>query len=225
MKRDLVTLVLVSEKRVPLTLEFSIRELVLIVVLLLALVAAAGYSIFNFKNLRQQHAQLISTVDALEVELAGREHKITQLRVELEKRQGLVVLVSPGNDSLQVAEDILSDKIRIDNLHSTLNGNELNLSLDLTKMIDDGSITSGFLIAVAEHYSAESGMNAVFPAAAKAGQPVDFRRGDWYSIRNFKIVQARIELQDKPENYPRLKILVFDANGQLLIHQTTALEQ
>ncbi|MFH1070246.1 MAG: hypothetical protein V1794_11555 [Candidatus Glassbacteria bacterium] len=226
MKRDTITVVLVSENRTPLTIEFSIRELLAIVMLILTLAGGAVYSIFNFRSLKTQHAQLTSTVDMLEAELAEREQRIAQLRQSLEASKGLVLLVNPPSDTARVTGDVLSAQLRLENIQTTVAGNRFYLDFNLVKAQDDSTLASGFLIVIAEHTSGEIARNATFPEIAlQPGQSVNFRQGDWYSIKNFKVVQAQIQLKDRPENYPRLNFMVFDSYGGLVIHYTKALDR
>ena len=79
MKRDSITIVLVSESKEPLTMEFSIKEMVLMVIFLILLLAASVYSLVNFKNLKSQHYQLTNTIQSLKADLAEREDQKNKL--------------------------------------------------------------------------------------------------------------------------------------------------
>jgi len=98
-RRDTITIVLVSENREPFTIEFSIKELVLIVVVLLTLTGAAVFSMVSFRKLKAQHAELTSSVQMLKEDLSKREGYISELKSKLDAQKELTLLIGANNDT------------------------------------------------------------------------------------------------------------------------------
>lgn len=219
MKRDTITIVLVSENREPFTIEFSIKELVLIVVFLLILIGAAVSSMVSFRKLKAQHAELISSVQMLKEDLSKREGHISELKSKLDAQKELILLIGANNDTSEVMPGEYSKDIQIENLETDTSGDSLYLRFQLVNKSREKRLYSGYLLIVIEHSSGNLSKFGTFPEFEMApGKPLNYRFGDTYAIRKFKTIEAGIGLSDNPSNYNKIKFLVFDNQGAVLLY-------
>lgn len=219
MKRDTITLVLVSESREPFTIEFSIKELILIVVLLLTLVGAAVFSIVNFRQLKVQHTELTSSVLLLNEDLSKQVSQISELKSKLESQKDLILLIGADSDTSEVTPGEYSRDIQIDNLETATSGDSLYLRFRLINNDPEEKLYSGYLLIVVEHSSGNLGEFGTFPEFEMVpGRPLNYRLGDTYAIRKFKTVEAGIALSDVHSSYDKIKFLVFDSQGEVILY-------
>lgn len=224
MKRDSITIVLVPETRRPLTLEFSVMELLLVCVLLAAVFISAGYSIYSFRGLRSEYSSLTSNLYTLKAELKEKEFKLQGLKKELESKKGLILLVNGSQDTTALGEILSSPEIRIEDLRVDTRDSGLALAFRLVNTTDDEHVLTGHLMVIAEHSSGEFNLYGTFPVFnLSAEQPVVFSLGESYSIRRFKQVEAVVPLKDEPGNYNSFKILAFNENGQVMLNESRVL--
>lgn len=225
MKRDTFTVVLVTESREPLTIEFSIKELLLISILLLTLIGAAVFSFVNYRKLKNQYTQIQGTIELLEQNLQSREKQITELQGKVESQKGLVLLVGPQQDTSMVSPGINTQDVLIQDLKVNTREDSLFLSFNLINNTKQDKLISGYLIIIAEHKSGTYDKFGTFPGfKLQSGEPLNYRLGDTFAIRYFKVVQAAINLPDSPANYNRLKVLVFSDEGRVLLYDRRVLE-
>ena len=224
MKRDSITIVLVSESKEPLTMEFSIKEMVLMVIFLILLLAASVYSLVNFKNLKSQHYQLTNTIQSLKADLAEREDQINKLSEKIDSQKSLILTVG-RQDTAAVLPGSTNGEIRIESLKVEIAEQGLSLNLRLVNLSQNEKLLSGYLMIIVEHQSGEYDKFGTFPEFALAsGQPIDYLEGDTYAIRNYKWVTARIPLTKEPEEYQTMKFLVFSDEGEILLYDKRALQ-
>ncbi|HUU29249.1 MAG TPA: hypothetical protein VM123_15695 [archaeon] len=225
MKRNTFTIVLVSENREPVTVEFSIKEIVLACVLCLTLISAAVFSIINYKSLKTQHYQLKNSIELLQQNLQERETRLAELKDKLESQKGTILLAGASQDSLQDfsaknSEDILIQELEV---HPVENG--LLLNFHLINNTQQDKLLSGYLLIIVEHQSGDLSKFGTFPKSElDAGKPLNYRLGDTYAIRKFKLVEALIKLPDNPVNYNKIKILVFNEDGDILLYNSRFLD-
>lgn len=219
MKRDTITIVLVSKSREPFTIEFSIKELVLIAVFLLTLIGAAVFSMVNFRKLKTQHTELRSSVQMLQENLSKREGHISELKSKLEAQKELILLIGANSDTSEVAPGEYSKDIQIENLETETSGDSLYLRFQLVNKSQEEKLYSGYVLIVVEHSSGDLSKFSTFPEFEMApGRPLTYRLGDTYAIRKFKTIDVGIGLSDKPSNYNKIKFLVFDNEGEVLLY-------
>lgn len=219
MKRDTINIVLVSESREPFTIEFSIKELILIAVFLLTLIGAAVFSTVNFRKLRGQHAGLTASVQMLKEDLTKRENRIGELRNKLEAQKELILLIGTNSDTSEVVPGEYSNDIQIENLETETSGDSLFLRFQLVNKNREERLYSGYLLIVVEHASGNLNKFVTFPAfQIVPGRPLNYRLGDPYAIKRFKPVQVGVRLLDNTSNYNNIKFLVFDNVGGVLLY-------
>ena len=224
MKRDTITIVLVSKNREPLTIELSVKEVILISVLLLSLIGAAVFSMVNFRNLKSSHYQLSSSAEQLKEEISQKEGKITELKSKLETQKGVILLIGEKNDTSQMQAGVYSKEIQIEELQISTAGDSLNLSFRLSRNSMEDRLISGYLLIIAEHESGDQSKFATYPEFQMSpGVPLNYRNGDPYSIRKFKLINTSMRLKDKPFNYNKLKFMVFDSEGRVLLFDNRVL--
>jgi hypothetical protein len=218
-KRDTITIVLVSESREPFTIEFSFKELVLIVVFLLTLIGAAVFSMVNFRKLKAQHAELNYSVQMLKENLSKQESHINELKAQMEAQKELILLIGANSDTSEVTPGEYSKDIQIENLETDTIGDSLHLRFQLVNNSLEQRLYSGYLLIVVEHSSGDLSKFGTFPEFNMApGRPLNYRLGDTYAIRKFKMIEAGIGLLDSPANYNKIKFLVFDSQGKVLLY-------
>ncbi len=220
MKKNTITIVMVSAKREPLTLEVSVKEIVLMLVLMLSLAGTTVYSVVNFNRLRAEHRQLASSAQILREQLANREARVDSLQKQVDQHRGALLLIGGNSDTMEVSPGTYSDRITIDGLQVTSSNDSLLVSFRLVNTGEREQSASGYLIVLAEHDSGLLEHYGTFPDIdVLPGNALSYSSGDSYSIRRFKQVRASISLGDRPSKYNRLKVLVFDRQGALLLYQ------
>jgi len=131
--------------------------------------------------------------------------------------------VTPGAAEDIYAGDIDSDMVGIDNLTSSreLNMIELNISFNLINKLESNQVISGYVVIVAK--TSDNNMTYVsWPhmETDARGMPIDHLRGDRFSIKYLKNVEARMLLDDPAERYLFYRIIIYDLNGRMLMLRT-----
>jgi hypothetical protein len=220
-KRDSITIVLVPETREPLTMEFSGREVLLILAILLGILCTAAFSIFKFKDLRAQYLSLNSSIRELKVELRDREVQLKDMKIKLEAQKGLILMIGAEQDTFAVEQVDNSRDIQVEDFTVQHLENNLTVNFRLVNTLGEDKVRTGYLLILVEHDSGDLSRYGAFPGVQLLpGQPIDYRAGDSFAIHSFKAVNATIPLKDKPEAYKAVKIMVFDGNGKILLHET-----
>ena len=223
MKKDSITVVLVTETRQPMTLEFSVKELVLVVVLLLSLIFACIYSIVDLKNIRSRQSRLSSTITDLNSELSNKKDSIQLLKIELDQRKSLVLMIDQKGDTLNLdnLSGLTDEKVSVQELKTDSDNKTLNLSFRLLNNDVNQIPVDGYLIIIAEHKSNKYALYSSFPQLEfSASSPLNYRDGDSFSIRNFKPLDISIQLKDDAQNYERVKFYAFDQDGEILMSRS-----
>lgn len=215
---------MVSENRKPFTLEVTVREIVLMLVLMLSLAGATLYSIVNFNQLKSEHRQLASSARFLREQLASREARVDSLQKQVEQRRGALLLIGENGDTMEVSPGAYSDKVAIDELQVMASNASLLVSFRLVNTSEHDQSANGYLILLAEHDSGLLERYGTFPDFdVLPGNTLSFTSGDSYAIRRYKQIETSIALKDRPAQYNRLKVLVFDQQGELLLYQNLKL--
>jgi hypothetical protein len=216
---------MVSETREPVTIELSVKEMVLAAVLVLCLVAASVYSVVNFRQLRSEHQQLASSAQILREQLAARAARVDSLRQQVEQNRGAVLVVGQNNDTTMVSPGSYSERMVIEDLKVEPENDSLLVSFRLVNNGQDEQLAAGYLVLLAEHDSGDLRRYGSFPNLdIMPGNALNYSSGDSYAIRRFKFVEAAIPLEDVMSHYKRLKVLVFDNSGELLLYQDLRLK-
>ena len=224
MKRDSITIVLVSESREPLTLELSLKEMFLIALLMILLLGASIYSLVNFKDLKSEQSRLTNTIQSLNAELADREERIKTLSEKIDAQKNLILVVD-RQDTTAASPSLANDEIKIEDLKIESHDKGLSLDFRLLNSSQEKELISGYLMIIVEHQSGEYGKFGTFPDFPLAsGQPINYQDGDTYAIRNFKRVRAQILLAEEPEKYRSMKFIVFSDEGEILMYDNQILE-
>jgi hypothetical protein len=223
-KRDSITIVLVSESREPLSLEFSLKEMILIAAFLILLLGASIYSMLNFKDLKSEQSHLTNTIQSLNAELAEREDRISMLSEKIDAQKNLVLLVD-RQDTTAASPSLANDEIKIEDLEIESLDRGLSLNFRLLNSSQEKELISGYMMIIVEHQSGEYDKFGTFPEFPLAsGEPINYQDGDTYAIRNFKRVTTRIPLVEEPEKYRSMKLIVFSDEGEILIYDNHILE-
>ncbi|MBW7994985.1 MAG: hypothetical protein FVQ81_00145 [Candidatus Glassbacteria bacterium] len=220
MKKNTITIMMVSNRHEPLTIEISIKEVVLAFVLVICLATAAVYSMVNYNRLKTEHQQLAGSARILREQLVQREARVDSLRSLVEKRRGAVLVIGANGDTMEVSPGSYSKRITIEELMVMPEQDSLKVSFRLVNNGEDESVATGYLVLLAEHDSGILDRYGTYPDfQVLPGNALNFTSGDSYAIRRFKLVEVAIPLEDRPASYSRLKVLVFDHQGELLLYQ------
>jgi len=224
-RRDSITIVLVPETHEPMTMEFSLRELALLVVLILAIFSSAGYSLFRFRDIRREYSSLNSEFHSLKIDLKQKESQLENLKSELDSRKGLILLVDGKQDTTELNSAVSSNQLKVEDVQMrSPDSHSLSLGFKLTNATPDERPLNGYLMVIAQHKSGDIDMYGTFPELnLERSRPVVYSLGDSYSIRRFKQVDAVVPLKDSLENYTSLKILAFNDNGEVMLNDSRTL--
>ncbi|MEA2063775.1 MAG: hypothetical protein U9P14_08775 [Gemmatimonadota bacterium] len=224
MKRNSITLVLIGNSREPLTMEISVKEAILIVTLLLALIGTSIYSLANLKELKAGQNQLSFANQELKAELAVREKRIIELGDNLQKQKDMVLMVE-GQDTTEVSFSTPGRDIKIADLEISPLDRGIQLEFRMVNNRSTGGLLSGYLMVIVEHNSGDYNKSGTFPEFEHtSGLPIDFREGDTYAIRKFKTLSEKIALKDTPDMYNCLKFLVFSEKGEIILYDQRVIE-
>lgn len=113
-------------------------------------------------------------------------------------------------------------EIVLDEFSAVRDGGELRVSFRLGREPQDGRISSGRLVVVAAS-EAEAEAAAYPPVALDGSWPVRPGEGDWFSVRRFKIVQARIGQLPRGAEPRLVRVLVYDLERKLILREDHAL--
>ena len=224
MKRDSITIVLVSKSREPLTIELSIKEMILIAIFLILLLGVSVYSLVHLKNLKSQHYQLTNTIQSLKAGLAEREDQITKLSEKIDSQKNLILMLN-RQDTAAVSPGSTKGEIRIESLKVEIAEQGLSLNFRLVNLVPNNKLLSGYLMIIVKHQSGEYDKFGTYPELALASdQPINYLEGDTYTIRNYKWVTAQIPLTEESEEYQSMKFLVFSDKGEILLYDNRVLQ-
>ena len=178
----------------------------------------------NFRKLKAQHAELTSSVQMLKEDLSKQEGYVSELKNKLEAQKELILLIGANSDTSEVIPGEYSKDIQIENLVTDTSGDRLYLRFLFVNKSREERLYSGYLLVVVEHSSGDMSKFGTFPEFEIApGRPLNYRLGDTYAIRRFKTIEAEIGLSDNPSNYNKVKFLVFDNEGRVLLYDNRVL--
>ena len=134
-------------------------------------------------------------------------------------------MVGESQDSAKFKPGYRSGDILIEDLKVAAEKDNLLLDFRLVNNTRKDRLLSGYLLIIVEHRNGQMSDFLTFPEfELSPGEPLNYRLGDTYAIRNFKNVTAAVPLGDHPTEFTNLKFLVFNEEGGLLLYDNRALQ-
>jgi hypothetical protein len=105
-------------------------------------------------------------------------------------------------------------------LRAERDGAMVSVSFRLQRAVQDGRASSGRLVVL---MSSANGRHYAYPRVPlNQGEPAQPGRGEWYSIRRFKIVKARLGPLEPGDRPVRLAYYIYDRRGVQLLERSLA---
>lgn len=102
-------------------------------------------------------------------------------------------------------------------------GKGLKIRFRLVNKKGEHQKISGRLAIVASNGDADKPLYDTYPSMGlRKGIPRDFRRGEWFSTRRFKIVQGEMK---KEGEFKNVKVFVYSTTGRLLLEREFSIDQ
>lgn len=97
---------------------------------------------------------------------------------------------------------------------------DLLVRFDIRNISLSSGDVSGRIFTVLKPGNGNKEQWLVVPASSlKDGVPVEYRKGQYFSIAHFKPVKFRIKNQVDPELFKKASIFIFDSQGELMFHE------
>ena len=125
-------------------------------------------------------------------------------------------------DEADPAESVVDIK----NLTTKRRGGRLSVKFRLIKITPDRDQIKGYLFMIAANSESAPQQLWTYPKAAlKNGEPVNYKHGEFFKVRNYRIIRGKYFLDSKTETLSLLTILVYDESGKLMLKKEFAIEE
>jgi len=122
--------------------------------------------------------------------------------------------------------DPVEPVVDIKNLTTKRRGDRLSVKFRLIKIRPDRDQIKGYIFMLATNGESEPPQLWTYPKAAlKNGEPVNYKHGEFFKVRNYRIVRGKYFLDSKTETPSFLKILVYDESGKLILKKEFSIEE
>lgn len=196
-------------------------------------VAVAFYGVFSGITIYSYFREMHSRGTRLEL-LRSLQDEVENTRKELYRaRQRLKFL----EDSLGHAKDRdIKDAgpepeasappvVTVKNLTTKQAGQRLSVKFRLVKIKPDGTQTTGYIFMIASDLKSDPPRLWSHPRTTlKNGEPVDYKQGQAFKVRNYRIIRGRYFLEPETAPPSLLTILVYDESGRLRLRKEFPIE-
>lgn len=211
------------------TIEFSLKSLISLAagffILMLILIASAAFSLKLYVEKNRLSNELASAA----AEKNSSEEKLEKMEAKVNKREAIAAPAADLTTNLQTkekkADRKIGEKIEPLSLHGfqvkkTKEGDRFVIAFDLVKTNSIGGISQGYIFIVGDY----GGRYSCFPEGIemKDGSPVDFKKGDRFSIKWQKHMEQTFPLS-MDNAIKAVTVFVFSPEGNLLIKKEAAL--
>ena len=232
---------------------FNISSRLLIwatVVFLLYLVLSAVAISRYFGELRSNSVQL-DLLQQLQDEIETTKKTLYRARQRLKlledytgnpqgKQERQVESLEPGNINPVPAKPVIQEEafkrpdevdpaesaVDIKNLTTKWRGERLSVKFRLIKILPNRNQLKGYIFMIAANNESDPPQLWTHPRAAlKNGEPINYKQGQFFKVRNYRIIRGKYFLDPKTEIPSLLKILVYDESGELLLKKEFAIEE
>jgi len=125
-------------------------------------------------------------------------------------------------DKVDPAESVVDIK----NLTTERRGGWLSVKFRLVKIKPDGDQTIGYIFMIAANSESATPQFWTQPKAAlKNGEPINYKHGQLFKVRNYRIIWGKYFLDSKSETPSFIKILVYDESGKLILKKEFSIEK
>ncbi|MCE5271590.1 hypothetical protein LLH00_09950 [bacterium] len=218
MKKNHLTIIFMKDTRQPVTLEVSIKLLILIVVLLLGSASTYAFFIRGYLTLNSDNQKLELIIRSLKTDIGRLQNTINRMNTEDETASSAQSAAAqtqeapPDENVAATPENIAVENL---NLNYDSVAGQADYYFILHKIAEDEEVMRGYLfLALKDSKTGE--IRASFPEAEyRTGKPVDYRRGDRFAIRRFKEYKGVLQFANPPDI---LEVKVYSDTGDLLLN-------
>jgi len=122
--------------------------------------------------------------------------------------------------------DPVEPVIEIRNLTTKSRGGRLSVKFRLVKIMPDRNQIKGYIFMIAANNESDSPQLWTYPRAAlKNGEPINYKQGEFFKVRNYRIIRGKYFLDSETETPSLLSILVYDESGKLMLKKDFSIEK
>ena len=122
--------------------------------------------------------------------------------------------------------DPVGPVVEIRNLTTKSRGGRLSVKFRLVKITPDRNQIKGYIFMIVANNASDPQQLWTYPRAAlKNGEPINYKQGEFFKVRNYRIIRGKYFLDSKTETPSLLKILVYNKSGELLLKKEFAIEK
>ena len=122
--------------------------------------------------------------------------------------------------------DPVGPVIEIRNLTTKRKGERLSVKFRLVKIMPDRNQIKGYIFMIAANNESDSPQLWTYPRAAlKNGEPINYKQGEFFKVRNYRIIRGKYFLDSETETPSLLSILVYDESGKLMLKKDFSIEK
>jgi len=212
-KKNHLTIIFMKDTNKPLTMEVSIRVIILLVVILIVFVSTYVFFIRGYRALTADN-------DELEVKIRSLKYQISKLESDISKlgQQGGTTIRSMNlsgtaivlKDSLPEKQDIAVRDLRLE--ANPIDG-KLKFYFVLDNTTEDNRMVRGYVFVVLKDLENQQYYKSYPVTEFRRGRPLNYSFGDPYSIKRFKEYRGVLDLEERADI---LEILVYSDVGELL---------
>jgi len=220
--------------------------LVLLLYLVFSTVAISRY----FGELKSDTAQS-DLLQQLQNEIEGTKKTLYQARQRLKFLEDYIVnsqkkqkkqVESPGPEIISPgpANPVIQGKtlgrpdeavpatsvVDIKNLKTERRGGRLSVKFRLIKIRPERNQIKGYLFMIAANSESAPMQLWTYPKAAlENGEPINYKHGQLFKVRNYRIIRGKFFLDSNSEKPSLLKILVYDESGKLILNKEFSIKE
>jgi len=212
-KKNHLTIIFMKDTNRPLTLEISIKLIIVGIAAFLFLVTTYIFFIRGFHSLNLDNEEL-------EVKIRSLNYQISKLKSDISKlsREGGPTIRSMNlSGTAIVLQDSLPEKKEVAVRDLKLEANPIEGKLSflfvLDNTTDDNRMVRGYVFVVLKNIENQKYYKSYPVTEFKEGRPLNYSLGDPYAVKRFKQYRGVLELEEEAD---LLEILVYSEIGELL---------
>jgi hypothetical protein len=126
------------------------------------------------------------------------------------------------SDETDTAESVVDIK----NLTTKRGWGRVSVKFRLIKIRPDRNQIKGYIFMIATNKESDPPQLWTHPKVAlKNGEPINYKQGQVFKVRNYRIIRGRYFLDSKSVIPSFLKILVYDESGKLILKKEFSIEE
>ena len=125
-------------------------------------------------------------------------------------------------DETDPAESVVDIK----NLTTKRGWGRISVKFRLIKIRPDRNQIKGYIFMIAANKESDPPQLWTHPKVAlKNGEPINYKQGQFFKVRNYRIIRGKYFLDSETETPSLLSILVYNKSGELLLKKEFAIEK